>query len=99
MGGREEGRHPAREPSLGSQPCPHPELDVQPPGHYCLVTKSCLIFATPWTAVLQASLSFTVSWSLFKLMSTEWVMLSNHLILRHPLLLPSVFPSIRVFFQ
>ena len=32
VGGREEGRHPAQEPSLGSQPCPHPELDVQPPG-------------------------------------------------------------------
>ena len=45
----------------------------------------------------QASLSFTVSWSLLKLMSIESVMPSNHLILRRPLLLPSIFPSIRVF--
>ena len=53
--------------------------------------------ATPWTAVRQASLSITNSWSLLKLMSTELVMPSNHLILCHPLLLPSIFPSIRVF--
>ena len=53
---------------------------------------------TPWTAARQASLSFTISWSLIKLMSVESVMLSNHLVLCHPLLLlPSVFPSIRVF--
>ena len=54
-------------------------------------------FATPWAAALQASLSITNSQSLLKLMSIELVMLSNHLILCHPLLLPSVFPSIRVF--
>ena len=53
--------------------------------------------ATAWTAAHQASLSFTVSRSLLKLMSVELVMLSNHLILCHPLLLPSVFPSIKVF--
>ena len=53
--------------------------------------------ATPWTAAHQASLSLTNSWSLLKLMSIESVMPSNHLILHHPLLLPSVFPSIRVF--
>ena len=48
----------------------------------------------------QASLSFTISWSLLKLMSIESVMPSNHLILSHPLLLlPSIFPSIRVFFN
>ena len=53
---------------------------------------------TPWTVACQASLSFTISWSLLKLMSTESVMPSNHLILScHLLLLPSVFPSIRVF--
>ena len=52
---------------------------------------------TPWTTAWWASLSFTVSWSLLKLMSIEWVMPSNHLILCHPLLLPSIFPSIRVF--
>ena len=45
----------------------------------------------------QAFLSFTVSWSLLKFMSTESMMLSNHLILCHPLLLPSIFPSMRVF--
>ena len=54
-------------------------------------------FATPWTAARQASLSITNSWSLLKLMSIESVVPSNHLILCHPLLLPSVFPSIRVF--
>ena len=53
---------------------------------------------TPWTAACQASLSFTISWSLLKLMSIELVIPSNHLILCCPLLpLPSVFPSIRVF--
>ena len=55
---------------------------------------------TPWTAARQASLSFTISlsWSLLKLMYTESVMPSNHLILCHPLLLlPSILPSIRVF--
>ena len=56
------------------------------------------LFATLWTAALQASLSITKSRSLFKLMSLESVMPSNHLILRNPLLLlPSIFPSIRVF--
>ena len=55
-------------------------------------------FATPWTAVHQASLSASNAWSLLKLMSIQPVMQSNHLILYHPLLfLPSVFPSIRVF--
>ena len=53
---------------------------------------------TPWTAASQASLSVTNSWSLFKLMSIESMMPSNHLILCRPLLLmPSIFPSIRVF--
>ena len=53
---------------------------------------------TPWTAAHQASLSFAISWSLFKLMSTELVMPSNHLTLCHPLLLlPLVFPTSRVF--
>ena len=53
------------------------------------------LFVTPWTAACQASLSITNSWSLFKLMSIESVMPSNHLILCLPLLLlPSVFPSI-----
>ena len=56
------------------------------------------VFATPWTAELQASLSITNSQSLLKLMSIESVMPSKHLILCHPLLpQPSIFPSIRVF--
>ena len=55
-------------------------------------------FATPWTEAQQASLSITNSWSLLKLMSIESVMPTNHLILLCPLfLLPSIFPSIRVF--
>ena len=55
-------------------------------------------FATPWTVACQASLSIPNSWSLLKLMSIESVMPSNHLILcRSLLLLPSIFPSIRVF--
>ena len=56
------------------------------------------LFVTPWTVARQASLSITNSWSLLKLMSIELVMSSNHLILCHPLLLlPSIFPSIRLF--
>ena len=55
------------------------------------------LFATPWTAAPQASLSITNSRSLLKLMSIESMMPSNHLILCHPFLLPSIFPSIRVF--
>ena len=52
---------------------------------------------TPWSAAHHASLSFTISWSLLKLMSIESVMPSNHLILCHPLLLPLIFLTIRVF--
>ena len=55
------------------------------------------LFATPWTAARQASLSITNSWSPPKPMSIESVMPSNHLTLSHPLLLPSIFASIRVF--
>ena len=55
------------------------------------------LFATPWTAARQASLSITNSWSLLKLMPIESVMPSNHLILCRPLLLPSIFPGTRVF--
>ena len=56
------------------------------------------LFETPWTATHQASLSITNSWSLLKLMSIESVVPSNHLILYHSiLLLPSVFPRIRMF--
>ena len=56
------------------------------------------LFVTPWTAAHQASLSFTISWTLLKFMSIESIMPSNHLIFCCPfLLLPSIFPSIRVF--
>ena len=62
------------------------------------MVNSVQLFANPCTAEHQASLSFTISWSLLKLMSIELVVPSNHLILCHPLLLvSSVFPSIRVF--
>ena len=69
--------------------------------HACLdqfgsVARSCPT-AAPWTAAHQASQSITSSWRLLKLTSIEWAMPSNHLILCRPLLLPSVFPSIRVF--
>ena len=67
----------------------------------CVVVQSlsCVqLFVTPWTAACQASLSFTISHSLFKLLSFESVILSNYLILCCSLLLlPSIFPSIRVF--
>ena len=67
-----------------------------------VVVFSCSVmsssFATPWTTTHQASLSFTVSWSLLRLMSIESVMPSNQFVFCHPLLLlPSIFSSIRVF--
>ena len=62
------------------------------------VQFSCVwLFATPWTAAYQASLSITNCWSLLKLTSIESVKPSYHLTLCHPHLLPSIFPSIRVF--
>ena len=62
------------------------------------VTQSCPIVCDPWTAARQTSLFIKTSWSLLKLMSTEPLMPSNHLILCHPLLLlPSIFPNIGVF--
>ena len=89
----------------------HWQEDSLPPSHQgnprdqFLMTKPSVQFsssvvsdsATPWTAAHQASLSITNSQSLFKLMSIELRVLSKHLILCHPLLLPSIFPSIRVF--
>ena len=63
----------------------------------CSVTQLFLLYSTQWTAARQACLFFTISQSLLKLMSIELVMPSDHLILCHPLLLlPSIFPSIRV---
>ena len=64
----------------------------------CSVTQSCLTLCNPMDYSTQASLSFTISWSLLKLTSIESMMPSNHLALCHPLLLlPSIFPSIGVF--
>ena len=94
---------------LGALPLPFSAGQALWPGCYfghrwCLPTVvivqslSCVqLFATPWTAACQASLSFTISQSLLKLMSIESAMPSNHLILCHPLLvLPLIRPSIRV---
>ena len=65
---------------------------------FCCSLSHVRLFATPWTVACQASLSFTTSWSLLKLMSIALMMPSNHLILcRLFLLLPSNFPSIGVF--
>ena len=65
-----------------------------------LLFSHVYLVATPWTAACQASLSITNSQSLLKLKSTELVMSFNHLILCHPLLfLPSIFPSIGIFFS
>ena len=60
----------------------------------CPAVSDC--FQTVWTVACQAPLSFNISWSLLELMSIESVMPSNYLILCHPLLLPSVFPSISI---
>ena len=65
---------------------------------FVVQSLSCAqMFATPQTAASQSSLSFTTPQSLLKLMSIELVMPANHLILCHPLLLPSIFSSIRIF--
>ena len=73
-------------------------LPVPTPANQNQFSSVSQLFAIPWTAAHQASLSMTNSWSLPKLMSIESVMPSNHLILCHSLLLlPSTFPSVRVF--
>ena len=76
------------------------ELVVEHKGDFIVdLSLSCVqLFAKPWTAACQASLPFTISWNLVKLMSFESMMSSNHFVLYCPLLLlPSIFPSIRVF--
>ena len=65
--------------------------------HFSSVAQLCPIFATPWIAARQAPLSINNSWSSLKLMYIELVMPSNHLIPCCPLLLPSIFPSIRSY--
>ena len=81
-------------PILPSQRNYQPEIDPM----YFVIVQSLSLTATPWTTARQASLSFTISWSALKFMSIELVMPSNHIILCHLfLLLPSIFPSIRIF--
>ena len=75
----------------GSRQPGHSGVDVQ-------TLSRIWLFASPWTAACQTSVSFTISWSLLKIMSIELVMPSNLLILCYPLLLlPSIFPSMSVF--
>ena len=70
------------------------------PRHIMSMFSHVQIFATPWTEAHQASLSFTISCILIKFMSIDLVMLSNYFILCHPLLLlPSIFPNIRISFN
>ena len=76
---------------------PHPKVSCDAEIVSVQSLSRVQLFGTPWIAACQASLSFTISQSLLKLMSIVSVMPSNHLILCHPLLfLPSIFPSIRV---
>ena len=77
--------------------CQHPVVSISP-GRGSVQSLSCIqLFVTPWSTACQASLSITNSQSLLKLTPIQSVMPSSHLIFCHPLLPPSVFPSIRVF--
>ena len=70
------------------------------PAFFFQLLSHVRLFTTPWTSAYQASLSFTISWSLLKLRSIELVMPSNHLVLCHPLLfLPSIFPHNQSLFK
>ena len=92
MGGRQTPSRVKAAETSSAAPAVNPLLTLVHP------LSRVRLFRTPWTAAHQASLSFTVSRSLLKLMSMESVTPSNRLILcRPPLLLPSIFPSIRVF--
>ena len=76
----------------------HSSFQIGPPGSRLSFSSHIQLFATKWTIACQASLSFTISWSLLKLMSIELVMSSNHFILCCPLLLlPLIFPSVKAF--
>ena len=104
LGKRKEGKNVSgSEPSSTTAAPPGSDIDVRRLQKISFCSKGLssvqslsrvLLFATPWTAACQASLSSTNSWSLLKLMSIASVILSNHLILCHPLPSP---PSIRVF--
>ena len=85
---------------MGYSPRDHKDSDVNSETTFAVFALSHPTFVTPWAVTHQASLSFTISQSLFKLMSIESVIPSNCLILcHHFLLLPSIFPSIRGLFQ
>ena len=74
----------------------YPTLAYTPTTYFVVVQslRHVQLFVTAWTTTHQASLSFTISWNLLKLMSTELEMVSNHLVLCHPfLLLPSILPT------
>ena len=94
-------RYPSHSSSKGGILHNHSAIIIAKELTLCCVAHSlsCVqLFVTPWTAACQASLSFTTSQSLLKLISIKSVMPSNHLILCHPLfLLPSIFRTIRVF--
>ena len=78
--------------------CQHSSFQIRPPESRLSFSSHVQLFATEWTTACQASLSFTISQSLLRLMSIELVMSSNHLILCCPLLLPPfVFPNVKVF--
>ena len=87
---------PSPLPTLDQFPYPFQPLSGTQAYTYAYVSV-VIVQSLSCIGELQAYLSFTVSWNLRKLMSTESVMSSNNLILFHPLLLPSIFPSIRVF--
>ena len=103
------GMHSPTEVNISRRPCVSSALMIsileschpQPPGFCCCLraeTRLLLLFETPWVAACQASLLSTLSQSFLRFMSTDSVMLSKYLILCHPLLLlPSIFPNIRVF--
>ena len=108
LGKRKEGKNVSgSEPSSTTAAPPGSDIDVRRLQKISFCSKGLssvqslsrvLLFATPWTAACQASLSITNSRTLLKLMSIKSVMPSNHLTLCRPLLLlPSIFPSIRVF--
>ena len=108
LGKRKEGKNVSgSEPSSTTAAPPGSDIDVRRLQKISFCSKGLssvqslsrvLLFATPWTAACQASLSITNFWGLLKLMSIESVMPPNHLILCRPLFLPpSFFPSIRVF--
>ena len=101
LGGCHPTQVPMCSPHLGALQSPHCWdffMEASSPGIVVVQLPSHVrLLATPWTAAHQSSLSSTIFQSLFKLISIESVMPSNHLILCRLLLLPSIFPSFRVF--